>query len=105
MWSSEYLLPLFQRIMNAKVHDTIDVSPAELVFGESINFYAGLLLPIPLESLIKGKADISEHRLSDHVAKLIKVQGLLIEIARDSQLSADSFHMREASPLSEICSL
>jgi hypothetical protein len=32
VWYSEYL-PLVQRIMNAKVHDTIGVSPAELVFG------------------------------------------------------------------------
>jgi hypothetical protein len=101
VWSSEYL-PLVQRIMNAKVHDTIGVSPAELVFGKSINLYTGLLLPIPPESLIKGTADASEHRLSDHVAKLIKVQSLLIEIARDNQLSADSFHMKEAPPLSDM---
>ncbi len=99
VWSSEYL-PLVQCIMNAKVHDTIGVSPAELVFGKSINLYTGLLLPIPPESLIKGTADVSEHRLSDHVARLIKAQSLLIEIARDNQLSADSFHMKEASPLS-----
>jgi hypothetical protein len=77
VWSSEYL-PLVQRIMNAKVHDTIGVSPAELVFGKSsINLYAGLLLPIPPESLIKGTADVTEHRLSDHVARLIKVQSYL----------------------------
>ncbi len=101
VWSSEYL-PLVQRIMNAKVHDTIGVSPAELIFGKSINLYTGLLLPIPPESLIKGTAGVSEHRLSDHVAKLIKVQSLLIEIARDNQLSADSFHMKEASPLSDM---
>ncbi len=78
--------------MNAKVHDTIEVSPAELVFGKAINLYAGLLLPIPPESLIMGTAEVAEHRLSDHVARLIKVQSLLIEIARDNQLSADSFH-------------
>jgi hypothetical protein len=101
VWSSE-CLPLVQRIMNAKVHDTIGVSPAELVFGKSINLYTGLLLPIPPESLIKGTADVTEHRLSDHVAKLIKVQSLLIELVRDNQLSADSFHMKEASPLSDM---
>jgi hypothetical protein len=88
--------------MNAKVHDTIGVSPAELVFRKSINLYTGLLLPIPPKSLIKGTADVSDYRLSDHVAKLIKVQSLLIEIARDNQLSADSFHMKEASPLSDM---
>ncbi len=42
VWSSEYL-PLVQRIMNAKVHDTIGVSPAELVIGKAINLYSGLL--------------------------------------------------------------
>ncbi len=82
------------------MHDTTGVSPpAELVFGKSINLYAGLLLPIPPESLIKDTADVAEHRLSDHVARRIKVQSLLIEIARDNQLSADSFHMKEASPV------
>ncbi len=101
VWSSEYL-PLVQRIMNAKVHDTISVSPAELVFEKSINLYTELLLPIPPESLIKGTADVAEHRLSDHVARLIKVQSLLIEIARDSKLSADSFHMKESSPLMDM---
>ncbi len=59
-------------------------------------------MPIPPESLIKGTADVSEHRLSDHVAKLIKVLNLLIEAARDNQLSADSFHMKEASPFSDM---
>jgi hypothetical protein len=44
--SSKSLL-LVQRIMNAKVHATIGVSPAELVFGKSIKLYTGLLLPIP----------------------------------------------------------
>jgi hypothetical protein len=88
--------------MNANVHDTIGVSPAELVFGKSINLYTGLLLPIPPESLIKGTADVKEHRLSDRVPKLIKLQSLLIEIARDNQLSADSFQMKEASPLSDM---
>ncbi len=59
-------------------------------------------MPIPPESLIKGTADATEHRLSDHVARLIKAQSLLIEIARDNQLSADSFHMKEASPVSDM---
>ncbi len=85
------------------MHDTIGVSPAELVIGKAINLYAGLLLlPIPPESLIKGTADVAENRLSDHVARLIKVQSLLIQIARDNQLSADSFHMKESSLLKDM---
>ncbi len=70
--------------MNANVHDTIGVSLAELVFGKSINLYTGLLLLIPPESLIKGTAEVAEHKLSDHVARLIKVQSLLIEISKDN---------------------
>jgi hypothetical protein len=102
VWSSEYL-PLVQRIiMNAKVHGTIGVSPAELVFGKAINLYTGLLLPFPPESLIKVTADVADHRPSDHVARLIKVQSLLMEIARNNQLSADSFHMKESAPLMEM---
>ncbi len=45
-WSTDYL-PLVQRIMNAKVHDTIGVSPTELLFGQAINLYSGLLSAIP----------------------------------------------------------
>jgi hypothetical protein len=72
-WSSEYL-PLVQRIMNAKVHDTIGVSPAELLFGKAINlYYTGLLSPFPPESLAKGQEEAAGGRLSDHVAKIIKM--------------------------------
>jgi hypothetical protein len=47
-------------------------------------------------------AELTVSKLADHVAKLNKVQSLIIEIARDNQLSADSFHMRESSPLSDV---
>ncbi len=73
------------------------------MFGKAINLYTGLLLPFPPESLIRGSAEVSDGRLSDHVvARLIKVQSLLIVIARDNQLSADSFHMRESSFPSDV---
>ncbi len=49
--------------------------------------------------VIAKSGEVADHKLSDHVARLIKVQSLLIEIARDNQLSADSFHMKESSPL------
>jgi hypothetical protein len=95
-WSSEYF-SLVQRIMNAKVHDTIGVSPAELLYGKAINLYTGLLSPFPPESLVKGQKEAANGRLSDHVAKLISMQTLLIEVARDKQLGTDSFHMMGSS--------
>jgi hypothetical protein len=60
VWSSEYP-PLVQRI--------IGVSLAELEFGKAVNLYTGLLLPVPLESLIRGTAEVADEkvdRLSDH---------------------------------------
>jgi hypothetical protein len=69
-WPSEYL-SLVQRIINAKVHDTIGVSPTELLlFGKAINLYARMLLPFSPESLIKGKEEVAAGRLYDHVARL-----------------------------------
>ena len=79
-WSTDYL-SLVQRVMNAKVHDTIGVSPAELLFGQAINLYSGLLSAIPPESL-KGLDDSASGRLSEHVTKLTKAQHTLIEVAR-----------------------
>ncbi len=48
VWSSEYLR-LVQRIMNAKVHDTIGVSPAELVFGIFFDAVQDILVTILLQ--------------------------------------------------------
>jgi hypothetical protein len=61
--------------MNAKVHDTIGVSPpAELLFGQAINFYSGLLSAIPLESLTKGLDDAAGSLLSNQVATNYKIR-------------------------------
>jgi hypothetical protein len=100
--STDYL-PLVQRIMNVKVHDTIGVSPAELLFGQSINLYSGLLSAIPPESLIRGLDDTADGRLSNHVAKLVKAQHNLIEVASSNQLISDSYHMKETI-FSRMCS-
>ncbi len=88
--------------MNAKVHDTIGVSPAELLFGQGINLYSGLLSGIPPESLTKGLDDAAGSRLSNHVAKLVKAQHELIEVARINQVTSDSYHMKEAISFSNV---
>jgi hypothetical protein len=61
------------------VHDTIGVSPAELLFGQAINLYSGLLSAIPPEFFIRGLDNAAPSRLSNHVAKLVKAQHTLIE--------------------------
>jgi hypothetical protein len=100
-WSMEFL-PMVQRIMNAKVHDTIGVSPAELLFGKAINLYSGLISPIPPESLLSATVQAAEGRLSDHVGKIVSAQNKLIAIARDNQLVSDSYHLQEPSPTKEV---
>jgi hypothetical protein len=90
-------------MMSAKAHDTIGVSPLELLLGKAINLCTGALSPISLEPLVKGKEEAASGRLYNHVAKLINNdQHLFIDIARDSQLSTDSFYMKEASPSSHM---
>ncbi len=71
-------------------------SPAELLFGQAINLYSGLLSAMPPESLTKGLDDAAGSRLSNHVAKLVKAQHKLIEVARSNRLTSDSYHMKEA---------
>jgi hypothetical protein len=70
-----------ERIMSAKVHATIGVSPAELLFGQSIKLYTGLISASFPESLTKGIEAATVGRTSDNVARLVKVQHNLIEIA------------------------
>jgi hypothetical protein len=93
---------MVQRIMNAKVHDTIGVSPAEILFGKAINLYSGLISPIPPESLLTATTQVAEGRLSDHVGRIVSAQNKLIAIARDNQLVSDSYHLQEPSPTKDV---
>jgi hypothetical protein len=72
-----------------------------LLYGKAINLYTGLRSPFPPESLVKGQEEAVNGRLSDHIAKLIAMKTLLIEVARDKQLRIDSFHMIESSRTEE----
>ncbi len=60
-----------------------------------------MLSPFPPETLVKGQEEAAGGRLSDHVAKLIKMQNLLIEVARDRQQGTDSFHMMGSSRMKD----
>lgn len=92
VWSMEYL-PLVQRIINAQEHDSIGVSPAELLYGNSINLYNGLLSPILMEE--KEEEASEPGKLSDFVGNLLKVQTNLIQVAQEKQLIQDSYHISE----------
>jgi hypothetical protein len=65
--------------MNVKVHDTIGVSPAELLFGQAINLYSGFISAVPPEVFIRGLDNAAPGRLFNFVAKLVKAQHTLIQ--------------------------
>ncbi len=79
-------LPLVQRIMNASVHSTIGVSPAQIVFGNAVRLDRNLL---PLAT-----ADHSTNA-HEYLADLLNAQAEILQIAIRNQLETDRFHISE----------
>ena len=85
-WSD--VLPLVQRIMMAEPNDVIGVSPAQLLFGNSIQLNRGIFLPnLPKEGV---GAEIA---LSDWANKMFKAQRVLLDTAQRLQQQRDARHM------------
>jgi len=78
-------LPLVQRIMNASVHTTIGVSPAQIVFGNSVSLDRNLL-SIPSEGPVAASA---------HISDLLQAQSEIIGIAQKNQIETDQFHIAQ----------
>ena len=88
LWSMDYL-PLVQRIINAQPHESIGITPSELLFGKAINLNRGMLSPfIPEEE----RQEQSE-RLSDYYINMLEAQKLLISAAQEQQLVEDSYKL------------
>ena len=79
-WSDA--LPLVQRIMNAQSLLPTGTSPAQIIFGNSINLDSGILLAAPDNQ----DKDGSPRRLSEWTAKMLKLQGDIIKVAQETQL-------------------
>ncbi len=79
-------LPLVQRILNASVHSSIGVSPAQLLFGNSINLDRGILF----------KQNLSTHELtnlSEWTSNMLEKQETLLKLAKSMQEENDEFHI------------
>lgn len=83
-------LPLVQRIMNASVHSSLGVSPAQLIYGDSIDLDRSLL-PIGEENIIPPNLSMDTH---DYMKKLINKQKELLSFARGNQLKTDNAHLK-----------
>ena len=80
-------LPLVQRIMNASVHTTLGVSPAQLVFGNAVRLDRNLLPEIPLQ--IRH----SEQAVNVYLNDLLETQKEIVQIALRNQLQTDQFNI------------
>jgi hypothetical protein len=98
-WSMDFL-PLVQRIMNAQEHSTIGVSPAELLFGNAIDLYRGILIPTPLSQEEEGgtRRAVSNNpplNLSTYCQNMLNAQANLLQVAYQNQSKHDLYHIGE----------
>jgi transposase InsO family protein len=92
-WS--LFLPLVQRIMNASVSASTGVTPASIIFGNSIDLDKGLL-----PDAAKRAAEHEEGKpLNEYLFKLLKTQAHIIALAQTSQYQANQEHMRRKANL------
>lgn len=79
------IIPFVQRILNASVNDTMQVSPAQLLFGNTINLDRGIFLPSdelmpPIQSL--GRS----------TNRMLHDQEVLLKTASDLLRKSDESH-------------
>jgi hypothetical protein len=79
----EELLPSVMRIMNTNVHESVGTSPANLMFGYTVNLDRGIFLPEKALS----KVNIS---LSHWAARMLKEQQRLLKTTENLQRAKDA---------------
>lgn len=90
-WSRHHL-PLVMRILNSEEKTNTGLSPAEILFGNTVDLGRRILhAPLPTS------ADPSQP-LSEYMEKLLSDQASLIQVAQETQLKHDSHHMSTFSP-------
>lgn len=88
-WSS--VLPLAQRVLNAAPHSLLGVSPAQLIFGNTVNLDRGIFMP---QSAIPLNPDEATPSVRQYLDKLLSAQRVIISIAQERQFAADVEHLR-----------
>jgi hypothetical protein len=91
-WSRD-TIPFIQRIINSSIDSSIGVSPAQILFGNSIQLDNGIFLPLPQINDTFGT--ISFSKWSD---QMINTQNLVIAAAQKSQRNKDSQHIASKPP-------
>jgi hypothetical protein len=97
-------LPIVQRILNAEIHLSTGVSPAQIVFGNSIDLDRMILTPPPVAPEVNTCTRTRSNRsapcqapgepaLSSWMGKMLKNQSLLIKLAQDDLDARDYKHI------------
>ena len=94
-WSA--MLPMAQKIMNSQVHSVLNVSPIDLVFGQSINLE---LLPVPYLDSANHIATLNRVDYKDWLAQKLEKQTQLLAIAYQHQKEDDIYKLSQ--PPTEI---
>ena len=87
----EELLPSVQRIINANRNEANQTSPAEMLFGNSINLDRGIFL----QQSVLTDMNVS---LSSWAATMLKAQGQIMRKAELLQRTKDAEHIARADP-------
>jgi hypothetical protein len=89
----ETYLPLVQRLMNSTPHSATGYTPAQLIFGNSIQLESSL---IPLEVAEKvNDVERNEFSTVDYMDKLLFKQQEIMNLAKSLQISLDDIHKNE----------
>lgn len=85
-------LPMVQRIMNASVHSALQMSPAQIIFGNSITLDRGIF-----REQKPRKVDEEQIPLSEWAENMQNRQKLILKLAQEAQGATDDFHIVQAS--------
>jgi transposase InsO family protein len=83
-------LPLVQRILNSQVHSTTKVSPAQLLFGNSINLERRMFREEWVE-----ENNNSNPTIRTYMDNLLTMQDNILRIARQNQSATDVHHIQD----------
>jgi transposase InsO family protein len=85
----EYL-PFVQRIINANVNKSIGASPAQLLFGNSIDLDQRLV-----SDIVFNLPENKEITISDWASKMLSKQQMIIKVAQETQLKHYNEHLAD----------
>jgi len=82
-------LPLVQRILNASIHKSIGVSPAQITFGNAVQLDRQIL-PLPDEV-----SNPTSYKI--HLQEMLQAQSEILKIAQKNQQETDDFQIAKRS--------